>query len=52
MKYYIIYLLKGKVVDITSWDEEEARDRQFQFDSPKVIFPAIFDEIQKLNQIR
>lgn len=59
MKYYIIYLLNGLVVDISSWDEEDARNQQYEKDAIQVaekgivsIYGFAFDEVQFLNQVR
>lgn len=59
MRYYIIYLLDGKVVDISSWDEEDARDRQFEMDFDQVrdrrtvqTYSVRFNEVQRLDQVR
>lgn len=60
MKYYIIYLLEGTVVDITSWDEEESWNNQFEYDSKKLddwgcaikLYDFYFDEVQTLRQVR
>lgn len=59
MRYYIIYLLDGKVVDISSWDEEDARDRQFEMDFDQVrdgrtvqTYSFQFNEVQRLDQVR
>lgn len=58
MKYYIIYLQDGRVVDISSWDEQEARDRQFDMDSPQVdqgrsvqTYGYRFNDVQRLDQV-
>ena len=61
MKYYIIYLLHGRVVDISSWDygEEENRDSQYEMDAAQVedgrtvtTYGFVFNEVQKLDQVR
>lgn len=60
MKYYIIYLFHGIVVDVSSWDhgEEENRDRQYEMDAAQVkdgrsvsTYSFTFNEVQKLNQV-
>lgn len=58
MKYYIIYLFHGRVVDISSWDEEDGRDQQYWMDADQVAdgrsastYSFTFDEVQKLNQV-
>lgn len=53
MKYYMIFLLSGKVVDIASFDEEESRDEtvklwQYQLEN---CHQNGYDEIQILNQV-
>lgn len=58
MKYYIIYLFDGLVVDITTWDEEDARDQQYWADVDRVdgrnvsTYGFEYDEVQKLDQVR
>lgn len=59
MNYYIIYLFHGIVVDITSWDEEDARNRQYEMDADQVVggravstYDFVFNEVQRLNQVR
>ena len=51
MKYYIIYLLDGKVVDITSWDEELGRDDWFAREQARLdtTLPQAHNQIQKLD---
>jgi hypothetical protein len=59
MKYYIIYLREGKVVDLTTWDDEETWNNQFEYDSKKLavwgsaikLYDFYFDEVQKLHQV-
>ena len=59
MNYYIIYLQNGQVVDISSWDEEDSRDRQFDTDSSQIEqgrsiqpYGFLFNDVQQLDQIR
>ena len=55
MKYYIIYLLRGKFKDISSFSSDEYDDYKHQFD--KDMFHLInwyasgFDEIQTLHVV-
>lgn len=56
MKYYIIYLMDGKVMEITSWDDEARRDQEFDNELIKLAewhcgsdWPV--NEVQKLNQV-
>lgn len=55
MKYYIIYLLKGKVKDISSFCSEEYIDYQIQLDNDNFrlinYFVTDFDEIQTLHVV-
>lgn len=52
MKYYIIYLLDGKVVDITSWDEEIGRDHWFSLEQGRLETTQTwgYNQVQKLDQ--
>lgn len=54
MNYYIIYLLDGEVVDISSWDEEDGRDRQFSLEQGRLdtTRPWGYNQVQTLNQVR
>ncbi len=60
MNYYIIYLLKGTVVDLTSWDDEASWNNQFEYDSKKLadwgsaikLYDFSFDEVQTLRKVR
>jgi hypothetical protein len=51
MKYYLIYLKNGKVVDITSWDEKDARDQRFDADTWLCTDGVLWNEIQVLDVV-
>jgi hypothetical protein len=52
MKYYLILLLYGRVVEINSFDEEEARDRQVERLRQQMHGCSEYDEIQTLNEVK
>jgi len=54
MNYYIIFLLDGQVVEISSWDEEDARDRYLDIVKNNLMIGDArgFDQVQHLNQLR
>lgn len=62
MKYYIIYLCNGQVVDISSWDEGEELNRNAQFNRDLLVlsergglaslYGLRFDQVQVLDQVR
>lgn len=55
MKYYIILLKAGSVIDIMSFDEEPSRDRQYETmirlreDNPYQY--EYYDSVQKINVV-
>lgn len=51
MKYYIILLKNGAVIDVCSFDDEDARDKQARkFESdPWQNSNQYFDDVQKIN---
>ena len=51
MKYYLILLLYGKVVEIDSFDELEARDRQAAVCSAAMHGCSPYDEVQTLDEV-
>jgi hypothetical protein len=56
MKYYIIYLACGKVIDIASWDDEAGRDLQAAKDTNLMYdytgHGTLFDQVQVLNVVK
>lgn len=52
MKYYLIFLLNGKVVDIPSFDEEECRDTTFKLYTDNMFMYNTYNELQTLNGVR
>lgn len=50
MKYYIICLLKGRVVSIHSFDNTPARDNIYQALS-KSSYGSEYDELQILDEV-
>jgi hypothetical protein len=54
MKYYLIYLQSGIVVDICSYDDEQTRDtiyRSWVYRDQNVYQDADFDALQCFNQV-
>lgn len=58
MKYYLIFLKNGKVVDISTFDDEEARDKhanryQVPLASQEYVswIDGSYDEVQTLNVV-
>ena len=52
MKYYLVYLLDGLVVDIKSYDDEEALIKRYQHDQMMLAtFSLCFDEVQLFDNI-
>jgi hypothetical protein len=52
MKYYLVYLLDGVVVDINSYDDEEAQIKQYQHERMMLdTFSLCFDEVQLFDSV-
>jgi hypothetical protein len=54
MKYYLIYLKSGKVVQIISYDDEQTRDtmyRSWVYRDQSSCVITEFDDVQCLNEI-
>lgn len=51
MKYYLILLLRGQVVEINSYDEEDVRDRM-AMTARFIMGSGRYDEVQTLNEVR
>jgi hypothetical protein len=51
MKYYLILLLHGRVVEINSYDEEDARDRMAKT-ARLIMSSGKYDEVQTLNEVK
>lgn len=51
VKYYIILLKNGKVVEISSFDEEEARNRVEERLRSQICEWNNYDEVQTLNEV-
>jgi hypothetical protein len=54
MKYYLIYLQYGIVVDICSYDDEQTRDtiyRSWVYRDLNVDHGSDFDSLQCFNQV-
>lgn len=49
MKYYIVLLKNGTVVDICSFDEEDARDHQKIILENTNPYDAYWDSVQTIN---
>jgi hypothetical protein len=50
MRYYIIYLLRGKVVQVSHFDEEKDRDHKFR--SMKQSANGIaYDDVQIMDEL-
>lgn len=52
MRYYLIFLLDGKVIDISSFDEEESRDNAFRLYTDDMFMYNTYNELQTLNEVR
>jgi hypothetical protein len=56
MKYYIIYLLDGQVIDITLWSgDAAARDERFAMELSRAGDDTRgwgYNSVQKLDQVR
>ena len=54
MKYYLIYLQSGTVVDICSFDDEQTRDtiyRSWVYRDQNIINGCAYDELQCFSQV-
>lgn len=54
MKYYLIYLQSGIVVDICSFNDEHTRDtiyRSWVYSDQNVCNDSEFDQLQCFNQV-
>ena len=52
MKYYLVYLLCGKVVDICRYDIEEAQIKRYQHEQEMLAtFSLCFDEVQMFDSV-
>lgn len=54
MKYYLVYLLKGKVVTVNSYDNQSAQLKQHWFDLNMIrigSFDLQFDDVQALDSV-
>ena len=51
MKYYLILLLHGRVVEINSYDKEDARDRMAKT-ARLIMSSGKYDEVQTLNEVK
>jgi hypothetical protein len=54
MKYYLIFLQSGKVIDICSYDRESARDNAYYewiYRDQNIINNCAYDELQCLNVV-
>lgn len=51
MKYYIILLKNRKVVEISSFDEEEARNQVEERLRSQICEWNNYDEVQTLNEV-
>ena len=52
MKYYAILLLNGKIVEINSFDEEDARDRVVESLLAQMTWTFSYDEVQTLDEVQ
>ena len=53
MKYYLIFLYAGRVMDICSYDDQQTRDKQYNkvmFD-PAYANPRGYDDVQYLDVV-
>jgi hypothetical protein len=54
MKYYLVYLLNGLVIDIKSYDDEEALIERYKYEKKMLNtdnFSLCFDEVQLFDSI-
>jgi hypothetical protein len=51
VKYYLILLLYGKVIQINSYDTQESRDEQFTKLCASMHDCSEYDEVQTLNEV-
>lgn len=53
MKYFLIYLYRGLVVDVSSFDDEDSQKNQFFHDAnlPDYMQHMRYDSIQIFNQV-
>jgi hypothetical protein len=54
MKYYLIYLKTGIVIDICSFDDQQTRDtiyRAWLYRDQNIYRDADFDKLQCFNQV-
>lgn len=51
MRYYLIFLLNSKVIEISSFDEEESRDAAFILYTDNMLLYNAYNELQILNEV-
>ena len=51
MKFYIILLRRGKVIEVDSYDTEESRDSHAEHFLANMYWQFEYDEVQILNQV-
>ena len=51
MKFYIILLRRGKVIEVNSYDTEESRDSHDEHFRANMYWQFEYDEVQILNQV-
>lgn len=52
MLYYLIFLNKGKVVSISRFDDEETRDKTYQYWKNDLLLGSMkYDELQVFNEV-
>lgn len=54
MRYYLIYMYQNKVVDVCSYDNEEAQLKQHSIDGNKPSYeqyPVKYDSIHLFNEV-
>jgi hypothetical protein len=51
MKYYLVYLLRGQVVRIDSYDTQDVRDRHYSI-ATQITAVTEWDNVQAHNEIR
>lgn len=51
MKYYLIFLLDGKVTGISSFDEYTARDATLKLYTENMYMYNDYNELQTLNEV-
>lgn len=51
MKYYLVYLLRGQVIRIDSYDDQEVRDQHYNV-ATKSGAPAEWDNVQTHSEIQ